>query len=195
MRIWLLCLSALVLVATGCANNAAPEATTAHDPRKTVAATMAATVAVTPTAQPSIQHAPKCTAGDLVVHFRPEGDGGGGHAISLLDLRNVSTSPCVLSGYPRRVTLSEPGHRVVTATKGTFFPVQQARAPIEPGEVTTLGVETDTSCAARPTGGPSGPFYREVRIALPGGVVSVTARRPGLDVGCGAHVTTFTLWR
>jgi hypothetical protein len=90
--------------------------------------------------------------------------------------------------------LSEPGHRDVRATDDSFFPVQGSE-PLDPGEVTTLGVETATSCDARPTGGPSGPNYHEVRISLPGGVIAVTYRRGGLDVGCGVHLTKFTLWQ
>ena len=114
--------------------------------------------------------------------------------MSLLDFRNVSDSRCVLSGYPRRVTLHDRGHPAVTATRGSFFPVDPGE-PIDPGEVTTLGVETDTSCPVRPTGGPTEPIYHEMRISLQGGVLSVTAPRGGLDVGCGARLTTFTRWQ
>ncbi len=188
MSIRLLFLGALVLVAASCANDAAPGPSAAPDPQKTARPT------VIRTHHQNIHPAHTCTAGDLVVHIRPEGDGAGQHAISLLDFRNVSTSRCVLSGYPRRVTLSEPGHRDVRATNGSFFPVQGS-APLDPGEVATLGVETDTSCDARPTGGPSGPIYHEVTISLPGGVITVTYPRGGLDVGCGAHLTKFALWQ
>lgn len=160
----------------------------AQTPQKTVRPP----VTRTPHTRP--HQADKCTAGDLAVHIRPEGDGAGQHSVSLLDFRNISTSRCLLSGYPRRVMLSEPGHRDVRATNGSFFPVQGS-GPLDPGEVTTLGVETDTSCDARPAGGPSGPNYHEVRISLRGGVMAVTYPRGGLDVGCGAHLTEFTRWQ
>ena len=188
MPIRMLCPSALVLVLAGCAHDAATQGPPAQDPQKSARAS------ATRVPHPGIDHARRCEAGDLVVHLRPEGDGAGGHAISLLDFRNVSTSRCLLSGYPRRVMLSEPGHRDVRATEGSFFPVEGS-APIDPGEVTSLGVETDASCDARPTGGPGGPMYHEVRISLPGGVMRVTVPRGGLDVGCGAHLTTFTTWQ
>jgi hypothetical protein len=187
MPIRFACLSILLIVLSGCANDATPRASPAPSPRKAEQAT------VTRTPQPRLQHAPRCSAGDLVAHFRPEGDGAGGHVIALLDFRNVGSSRCVLSGYPRRVTLSEPGHRPVTATRGSFFPVAPSE-PMEHGGVTTVGLETDTTCPARPGGGPPGPVYHEVTIALPGGVVRVTDPR-GLDLGCGAHLTEFTVWQ
>lgn len=188
MSIRLLCLSALFIVTAGCADEAPPEPAAAHDPQKTAPAH------ATRTPPARIHPAPRCTAGDLTVRIRPEGDGAGQHSISLLDFRNVGSSRCALSGHPRRVTLSGPGHPDVRATNGSFFPVQR-RGPLDPGEVATLGVETATSCDARPTGGPSGPFYRDVRISLPGGVVTVTDPTPGLDVGCGVHLTRFGLWQ
>ena len=129
----------------------------------------------------------ECTAPGLVANFRAEGDAG----VSLLDFRNVSTTRCLLSGYPRRVTVSEPGHRVITATKGSSAADSE---PMQPGGVTTLGIETGTTCAARPGGGPSGPIYHEVHVALRGGAITIAAPH-GLDVGCGVHLTNFTNWK
>ncbi len=179
--------AALLLVA-GCADDTSRGAPAAHVPPEAVRSTQA------PVAHRSDAHAPRCSAGDLVVRFRPEGDGAGGHGVALLDFRNVGSSRCLLTGYPRRVTLSEPGRRAVTATDGSFFPVARS-APMEHGGVTTLGLETDTSCPARPGGGPAGPMYHEVAIALRGGVLRVDAPRGGLDVGCGVHLTRFTRWQ
>jgi hypothetical protein len=134
-----------------------------------------------------------CTARDLVAHLRREHEGAGGHLVSLLDFGNASATRCRLSGYPRHVTLSEPGHRAVSATAGSFFPVRPS-GPMKPGEVTTLGIETTSTCHARPGGGPGGPMFHTVRVTLRGGVVTVAAPR-GLDVGCGVRVTEFTTWR
>jgi hypothetical protein len=64
---------------------------------------------------------------------------------------------------------------------------------MKPGAVTTLGIETDSMCPARPAGGSSGPLYHEVQLTLRGGVVTVAAPR-GLDVGCGVHLTEFGQW-
>jgi len=38
-------------------------------------------------------------------------------------------------------------------------------------------------------------MYHEVAISLRGGVMRVAAPRGGIGVGCGAHLTTFTIWR
>ena len=101
----------------------------------------------------------------------------------------------MLSGYPVRVTLSEPGRRTITATNGSFFPVRSSRA-MEPGGVTALGLETDSVCAARPDGGPRGPIYHRIRVALPDGAIGLVAPvGRAMDVGCGVHLTKFTTWR
>lgn len=188
MPIRLLCAGLSILAVAGCAHEAVPDEPRAHDPQTS------ARPAATGTPNPTVHHAPACSAGDLVARFRQRGDGAGGHAIALLDLRNVGRSRCLLSGHPRRVTLTEPGRRAVTATNGSFFPVEPSR-PMGPGEVTSLGLETDTYCDARPTGGPGGPRYHEVAISLRGGVLRVATPRAGLDVGCGVHLTTFTRWQ
>ena len=63
--------------------------------------------------------------------------------------------------------------------------------PMVPGGVTTLVIETDSYCDARPTG-PAAPIYHRVSVALGGGVTNATTRHTrGLDVGCGAFVTRF----
>lgn len=195
MPIRLFCLSALGLfMLCGCASD-----TLVAEQRATGSGTATPSAAAQTTSAPSPQNRPsthqvrECTAQGIVAHFRPEGDGAGGHSVSLLDFRNVSTTRCLLSGYPSRVTVSEPGHRVVTATEGSFFPAPDSES-MQPGGVTTLGVETQTMCAARPGGGPSGPMYHEVHVALRGGVITIASPR-GLDVGCGLHLTQFTNWK
>lgn len=184
----LLRLGLVALAVAGCAGGPAPDVPTAHDPGT------AAHAAATGPPHRSLRHVHPCSTGHLVAVFRDRGDGAGGHAIALLDLRNVGSSPCLLSGYPRRVTLSQAGRRRVTATRGSFFPVGPSE-PMGPGEVTSLGLETDASCDARPTGGPGGPWYHRVAISLRGGVLRVATPRRGLDVGCGVHLTPFTTWR
>jgi hypothetical protein len=64
------------------------------------------------------------------------------------------------------------------------------------GGVTTLVIETDTYCDARPAGGPIGPSYREVSVTLRDGVLRtrLPPNRPGLDMGCGALVSKFGRW-
>lgn len=184
MRIWLAVGVIPLLVVAGCADISAREPT-------------AATSKVSPPANitRAMGQERACSPGDLAVGFAPSREGAGGHLISMLEFRNVGRSRCRLSGYPRRATLTEPGRRPVRATNGSFFPARPSRS-IEPGEVATLGLETDASCPARPTGGPSGPMYHEVSISIPGGVIRLTtpAGRP-LDVACGVHLTKFVIWK
>lgn len=162
--------------------------------------------AVVPSPQPTRSREPKavrrtaapvrpCRAADLAAHFRP-GEGATGHYASLLEIRNVSTAPCILSGYPLRVTISEPGRPPVIAERGGFFNGSlPSSRPMDSGGVTTLVIETDTSCNARPTGGPPGPVYHHVSVELNDGVLKASTRRTrGLDMGCGAFVTKFGRW-
>lgn len=151
----------------------------------------------TPT--PSTTTAPSatadCAAGDLAAEFRTNGEGAAGHYIWLLDVRNTGSSACTLTGYPDQVTLSEPGRAGVTATNdSSFFPAAPTKASLQPGAATTLGLETQSVCAARPGGGPAGPLYHQVTVEVPGGTITATAPA-GLDVGCGVHLTPFTDWQ
>jgi hypothetical protein len=62
--------------------------------------------------------------------------------------------------------------------------------------MTTLVIETDTYCNARPTGGPPGPFYHHVSVELNDGVLNAsTPCTRGLDVGFGAFATKFGRWQ
>lgn len=130
-----------------------------------------------------------CTARDVAAGFA-DGNGAGGHSVRYVRFRNTSTSTCVLKGYPH-VTASEPGHPSVAGTDGSFFPTGSTEN-MSPGRDTYLGVETDTYCAARPGGGPSGPAYHRLDITLPGGG-TITVHDPsiGFDVACGLHLTRF----
>ncbi len=140
--------------------------------------------------QPPLTDAPACTAGDVTAHYQPRGNGAGGHLLTVVAFRDTGDRACVLQGYPSRVVAREPGLPDITATDGSFFPTG-GTAIMAPGEQTLLGVETDTSCAKRPSGGPPGPAYRHLAITLPGGG-TVTVRRPeGLDVTCGLALTRF----
>ena len=87
------------------------------------------------------------------------------------------------------------GAKRIVAVDVTGLPVGALVVPASTHENRASELETDASCPARPTGGPDGPWYHEVTISLPGGVMRVAAPRGGLDVGCGAHLTQFTLWR
>jgi hypothetical protein len=191
---------ATLLALAGCGQHAVADASVLREPPSPSKAAMATSphptrATRTPSAHPTTGPPRRCRADDLVVGFRSEGEGATGHYASLLDFRNVGRTRCFLSGYPSRVTLSEPGHRPVIAKRGGFFdgPLLPSK-PMVPGGVTTLVIETDSYCDARPTG-PAGPIYHRVTIALGTGVMSTTRRHaPGLDVGCGALATKFGRW-
>src|SRR6478609_8168136 len=57
--------------------------------------------------------AQRCSAKDLAV-WLDDAPGGAGmsHRVFFIDFANLSTHPCVLSGYPRVVPLDVHGHQV-----------------------------------------------------------------------------------
>jgi hypothetical protein len=64
---------------------------------------------------------------------------------------------------------------------------------MRPGNITLLGLETDTYCPARHGGGPLGPAYHDLDITLPdaGSVAMTVPRSGGFDVTCGLRLTRF----
>lgn len=141
------------------------------------------------TAAPPPANARPCGRRDVSAAFDGR-NGAGGHAVAYVRFRNVSSSTCLLAGYPR-VVATRPGRPAVTATDGSFFRAGPA-ANMPPGGVTLLGLETDTYCAARPGGG-GGRRYDHVSITLPGGGSAVLGvpRSIGFDVTCGLHLGRF----
>jgi hypothetical protein len=131
-----------------------------------------------------------CRVDDVAASF-DGGNGAGGHALVYVTFRNISTSTCVLKGYPQ-VTATEPGLPDVAGTDGSFFP-SAGTANMAPGQNTFLGLETDTYCAARPGGGGGRPRYHHVDIVLPAdGTVSLD-QPDGFDVTCGLHLSEFSV--
>lgn len=117
------------------------------------------------------------------------GDGAGGHILFQVAFHNVSSSKCVLSGYPS-VVASETGQPDVTGQDGSFF-AAGTTANMPPGDNTFLGLETDTYWADRPGGGGGRAPYHHLVIGLPGGGTVVLDAAEGLDVTCGLHLTRF----
>lgn len=122
----------------------------------------------TPSGPRPPEQARACAASDLSAAFRPKSEGGvdgtGGHQVFIVDFRNISTSPCQLTGYPKEVTVSQPGHPAVTATNGSFFPTAPSK-PMKPGGVTSIGLETDSACGRWPGGArDSGSMRRAARV-------------------------------
>jgi hypothetical protein len=138
-----------------------------------------------------------CRSSDLTAQLRRPGEGATGHFWTPLDLRNIGRTRCILSGYPIQVTVTEPGRPPITARLGSLFVYQlhPSRA-MNPGGITTLVIQSDTYCDARPSGGPRGPLYRHVSVKLADGVLNAsTPRARPLDLGCGALVSRFGTWQ
>lgn len=144
-----------------------------------------------PTPPPASDARP-CTVADVRA-TAIGGNGGGGTSVDIISFRNVSTSTCVLKGYPH-VVATEPGHPPVTAVDGhTTFPAP-VTANMAPGQTTNLSVETYSFCAAWPGGAPSGqPIYHQLAITVPGG--GTLTVRQALNVVCGVHVSHFWVQR
>jgi hypothetical protein len=189
-----------LLAIAGCGQDEAPEAVSARQsssPHAQVTESVHPSRAViTASAQPGTHVAGPCRVRDLSLRFRRAGDGAGGHSAHLLDFHNVGGTRCLLSGYPRRVIVSEPGQPPVVARRGGFFPVRAAK-PMAPGGVTTIVIETDTYCRAHPLGAgrPPGRVYHHVSVALMGSVICTTLPEArGLDLGCGVYASRFGRW-
>ena len=132
-----------------------------------------------------------CTASDVAARFLPRGDGATGHMLIQMRFRNISSSTCVLRGYPTQVVASQPGLPDVTAQQRSYFP-NQPTANLAPDRTAFLGLETDSMCAVRPAGGPAGPPYHHVSVSVPGGgTVAVTRHSQPLDLTCGLRMTKF----
>lgn len=132
-----------------------------------------------------------CTATDVSASIAEAGNGAGGHYQVLVTFRNTSASSCLLKGYPTYVTATAPGLPSVRGINGSWFP-SFGTANMDPGKVTYLSVETDSECASRPAGGPTGPPYHHLIIGFPGGGSVPVDRANGLDLTCGLRLTQFS---
>jgi Protein of unknown function (DUF4232) len=136
-------------------------------------------------------NAPPCTASQ--VRVSPEGDNGAtGHLFTYFTFRNVSTTTCILRGYPAAVA-SQPGKPGVTAAHSGWFTNNRRSANMRPGGVTTLSIETDRDCPARYANPGKYPtlIYHTVTISIPGGG-QVVIHHP-FDVLCGLFTGKFAV--
>ena len=141
----------------------------------------------TPPVPPS--NARPCSAADVSVAVDSQ-NGAGGHSVTWLRFRNRSSSTCLLAGYPT-VTATEPGRIAVVGSPTTFFTGGHS-ANMLPGGSTSLGLESDSECAAHPGGASGDDVYHHFSIALPGGgTVSVTVPGNRFDLSCGLFSTLF----
>jgi hypothetical protein len=156
---------------------------------------------VPPTPPPAADARP-CAARDVTAGFASR-NGWGGHLDRELTFRNVSSSTCVLIGFPQ-VTASEPGQPDVHAKDGLLSFTGTVPANMAPGQLTSLELETTIYCPAVP-GGPEtevtgGPVYEHISVAMPGGgTVRLTASAgvnpgdgtDGFELRCGLRETKF----
>lgn len=202
IRIWLV-LATLAVVAAGCASGTAPTPHAAKTQTSLSSPAVSSAVVpwiyapTTPPPPPSAPPPPtrpadgrRCRISDVSAHLG-ESNGAGGHLLVTVRFRNVSTSMCVLIGYPG-VVATEPGRPDVTGTDGSYFDSGEGSANMSPGSSTLLGLETDTYCAARPGGGGGLPRYHHLDVTLPGESKSIDLHDAvGIDITCGLRVSQF----
>jgi len=99
----------------------------------------------TPTSTPK-----RCRAAQLAPSSGGR-DGAGGHLLNYITLTNTTNESCLLDAYPFVSGIEASGTKV-PGTDGSFFPVPKGRVIMRPGHAATLGLETDTYCAASPAG-------------------------------------------
>jgi hypothetical protein len=109
-----------------------------------------------------------CGADDLGIESTRT-EGAGGHTGLFLQLMNVSSTTCSLSGYPGAVNATTPdGQPLTTVTKGVYFP-EPLPGNLEPRAGNgSLIVETTQSCKDAPDNPPA-KYYRDIAITVPGG--------------------------
>ena len=132
-----------------------------------------------------------CRAPDLKVSDIG-GNGGGGHSYATFQFENISSTPCVLNGFPH-VVATEPGKRPVVAVDGGFFVGQEKSATMSPDNSTALDIETERDCDARYADVNHWPtlIYHTATVAIPGGGSVVL--HDVFDVECGLFTGQFAV--
>jgi hypothetical protein len=130
-----------------------------------------------------------CRASDLRASS-VGGNGGGGHSYATFDFVNMSTTPCVLNGFPR-VVATEPGKPAIVAVDGGFFVGQEKSATMNPGATTSLDLETERDCNVRYADPNRWPtlMYRTATVTIPGGGTVVL--HDDFDLECGLFAGQF----
>jgi len=130
-----------------------------------------------------------CRSSDLAVSDIG-GNGGGGHSYATFQFVNKSSTPCILTGFPR-VVATEPGKPALMAVDGGFFVGQEVSATMSPGSSATLSLETERDCNARYAVPNSWPtlIYHTATVAIPGG--GSVALHDTFDVECGLFTGQF----
>lgn len=142
-----------------------------------------------PTVSPPAPRFPACTAANLQARGAP-GGAATGHLASLIKLTNISSSGCTLSGFPTSFTATQPDgrHVALRVGHGTFFDSGDFwPANLEPGQTSTLTIETGDVCPAVNNTHPQADPYVGATVGIPGGgTISVGVT---FDGACGVSIS------
>jgi hypothetical protein len=130
--------------------------------------------------KPPTMDAPRCLAGQLGVDGA-QGRRANGAFFTTIQLRNVSSAPCLLVGTPVRVVAQAPGQPDVVATRGLHIASGGVGGDLQPGKLGYLSIESGHNCTARRTD-PSNR-YTSLSVTLPSDTQLDVPLR--LDVQCG----------
>ncbi len=176
------CLLVALALATGCRSSTdsaarAPtvpptEPTTAAAPT-TTSTVPASTVPATTAPSTTVPGTQRCSSSSLALSA---GDGRAalGHALYLFGLRNTSSQPCRLDGYPAVALLDPRGAELVRAKPGSGYILPDrppSPVPLAPGGTAWFGLEASTLCEgdAIPTASP------RLTVTPPGGTGTLSA--------------------
>jgi hypothetical protein len=139
------------------------------------------------------ENAPPCTAAQVQASpGRP--NGAAGYLVWSITFRNVSTTTCVLRGYPSAVA-SEPGQPDVTGThKDRWFggfATHERSGNMRPGGITGLLLVTTDNCPAGQAHPNSQRIYHAVTVGIPGGGQVIL--NGAFDVTCGLFTGPFAV--
>jgi hypothetical protein len=113
--------------------------------------------------------------------------------ITRIGFRNVSSSPCLLSGFPR-VTLTQAGQPSVAGAPTTVSYGQDSAANQPPGTSSYILLITQDSCSAQGAHPSPGSVYHGLSLRLPDGDAVSLRLNAGLIPGtCGVGVTAFSV--
>jgi hypothetical protein len=145
---------------------------------------------VAPTTSSSLVLARPCRGEDLGFS-NVTGGGAGGTTFTRINLVNLSSSPCSLSGYPTRITGdTESGAPLVPEFANTFSKPKPGNldAGYSSGE---LVIETSSVCTDG-QGNPPQLLYRNIEVTVPGGG-SFSLGDLVIDGTCQFHVSPLGL--
>ena len=137
-----------------------------------------------PSPSPAGSIGPMCRASDVRASAGRSGVGMGNTNLRV-SMRNVSSSPCELRGFPADLLGVTPGGRIVRLHPGhgSYFGDPGPVVPAPPGMVIAINISGSDMCSQH-------LVFATLRLVLPSGQnVDVDGRR--FDAGCGVSVSRF----